>query len=132
MAGISGVNGNITFNSALGGNIKSWTANFTRTNTDITAFGNATRNRAIGIVDVTGSMTGSMDSTLAPTLAFTGNTVAATLTLTADSGNTLAFPVVIDSFTVGLAVDGEATFSANYAIASTSTTFAGAITATWS
>jgi hypothetical protein len=54
------------------------------------------------------------------------------LTLTADSGNTLAFPVIVDSFTIGLAVDGEATFSANYAIASTSTTFAGAVTATWS
>jgi hypothetical protein len=132
MAGISGVNGNITFGSAIGGVIKSWTANFTRTNTDITGFGNATRNRATGIIDVTGSMTGSMDSTLAPTLAFSGNTAAATLTLTAETGNTLAFPVIVDSFTIGLAVDGEATFSANYAIASTSTTFAGAVTATWS
>ena len=132
MAGISGVNGNITFTSALGGNIKSWTANFTRAAVDITAFQGATRNRAVGIIDVTGSMTGSMDSTLAPTLAFTGNTAAVTLTLTAETGNTLAFPVLIDSFTIGLAVDGEATFSANYAIASTSTTFAGAVTATWS
>ena len=132
MAGISGVNGNITFASALGGNIKSWTANFTRAAVDISAFGGATRNRAVGIIDVTGSMTGSMDSALAPTLAFTGNTAAATITLTADSGNTLAFPVLIDSFTIGAAVDGEATFSANYAIASTSTTFAGAVTATWS
>ena len=132
MAGISGVNGNITFTSALGGNIKSWTANFTRAAVDITAFQGATRNRAVGIIDVTGSMTGSMDSALAPTLAFTGNTAAVTLTLQADTGNTLAFPVLIDSFTIGVAVDGEATFSANYAIASTSTTFAGAVTATWS
>lgn len=132
MAGISGVNGNITFSNALGGIIKSWTANFTRASTDITGFGNATRNRAVGIIDVTGSMTGSMDNGTSPTVAFSGNTSAATLTLTAETGNTLAFPVLIDSFTIGLAVDGEATFSANYAIASTSTTFAGAVTATWS
>ena len=132
MAGISGVNGNITFSSATGGVIKSWTANFTRAGVDITGFGNATRNRAIGIIDVTGSMTGSMDSALAPTLAFSGNTAAATLTLTAETGNTLAFPVIVDSFTIGLAVDGEATFGANYAIASTATSFAGAVTATWS
>ena len=132
MAGISGVNGNITFSNALGGNIKSWTANFTRASVDISAFGGATRNRAIGIIDVTGSMTGSMDSATSPTVAFSGNTSAATLTLTAETGNTLAFPVVIDSFTIGLAVDGEATFSANYGIASTATTFAGAVTATWS
>ena len=132
MAGISGVNGNITFSGAIGGVIKSWTANFTRAGVDITGFGNATRNRAIGIIDVTGSMTGSMDSSLAPTLAFSGNTAAATLTLTAETGNTLAFPVIVDSFTIGLAVDGEATFSANYAIASTATTFAGAVSPTWS
>ena len=132
MAGISGVNGNITFANALGGIIKSWTANFTRTNTDITGFGNATRNRATGIIDVTGSMTGSLDNGTSPTVAFSGNTAAATLTLTAETGNTLAFPVIIDSFTIGLAVDGEATFSANYAIASTATTFAGAVTSTWS
>ena len=132
MAGISGVNGNITFTSALGGIIKSWTANFTRAAVDITAFQGATRNRAVGIIDVTGSMTGTMDSALAPTLAFTGNTAAVTLTLQADTGNTLAFPALIDSCTVGAAVDGEATFSANYVIASTSTTFAGAVTSTWS
>jgi len=132
MAGISGVNGNITFANALGGNIKSWTANFTRAAVDISAFGGATRNRAVGIIDVTGSMTGSLDDSTSPTVAFTGNTAAATITLTAESGKTLAFPVIVDSFTVGVAVDGEATFSANYAIASTATTFAGAVTASWS
>ena len=131
MAGISGVNGNITFSGAIGGVIKSWTANFTRAGVDITGFGNATRNRAIGIIDVTGSMTGSMDSALAPTLAFSGNTAAAAITLTAEAGNTLVFNAIIDSFTVGVAVDGEATFSANFAIASTQASFASAVTTTW-
>ena len=132
MAGISGVNGNIAISGAIGGIIKSWTANFTRASTDITGFTNATRNRAVGIIDVTGSMTGSLDNGTSPTVAFSGNTAAASLTLTAESGNTLVFNAIIDSFTVGVAVDGEPTFACNYAIASTATTFGGAVTTTWS
>jgi hypothetical protein len=132
MAGISGVNGNIAIANAIGGIIKSWTANFTRASTDITGFGNATRNRAVGIIDLTGSMTGSLDSATSPTVAFTGNTAAADITLTAEAGNTLVFKAIIDSITVGVSVDGEATFSANYAIASTATTFTNAVAVTWS
>ena len=131
MAGISGVNGNIAIANAIGGIIKSWTANFTRSSTDITGFTNATRNRAIGIIDVTGSMTGSLDSGTSPTVAFSGNTAAADITLTAEGGNTLLFKAILDSFTVGVAVDGEATFSANFAIASTQTTFTNAVTISW-
>ena len=131
MPGISGVNGNIAITGAIGGIIKSWTANFTRATTDITGFTNATRNRAIGIIDVTGSMTGSLDNGTSPTVAFSGNTAAADITLTAETGNTLVFKAIIDSFTVGVAVDGEATFSANFAIASTQASFASAVTTTW-
>ena len=131
MPGISGVNGNIAIGSAIGGIIKSWTANFTRATTDITGFTNATRNRAIGIIDVTGSMTGSLDNGTSPTVAFSSNTAAAAITLTAEAGNTLVFNAIIDSFTVGVAVDGEATFSANFAIASTQASFASAVTTTW-
>ena len=131
MAGISGVNGNIAIANAIGGIIKSWTANFTRASTDITGFTNATRNRAIGIIDVTGSMTGSLDNGTSPTVAFSGNTAAADITLTAEGGNTLVFKAILDSFTVGVAVDGEATFACNYAIASTQTAFTSAVTVSW-
>ncbi len=132
MAGISGVNGNVTMAGAIGGVIKSWTANFTRNNVDITGFTNAARNRAVGIVDVTGSMSGTIDGgTTSPLIAFTGNTAPATLTLQADSGNTLAFTAVIDSFSLGVAVDGEATFSANFAIASTHTAVTSAVVSSW-
>lgn len=132
MAGMSGIGGNIALSGAIGGVIKSWTANFTRANVDITGFTGATRNRATGIVDVTGSMTGTLDDTLAPTLAFTANTAAAQITLTSQGGNTLVFPALMDAITVGVAVDGEATFSANFAIASTATAFTSAVTVTWS
>ena len=131
MAGISGVNGNIAITNAIGGIIKSWTANFTRASTDITGFTNVTRNRAIGIIDVTGSMTGSLDNGTSPTVAFSGNTAAADITLTAEGGNTLVFKAILDSFTVGVAVDGEATFACNYAIASTATAFTSAVTVSW-
>jgi hypothetical protein len=131
MAGMSGVNGNIAITNALGGIIKSWTANFTRATTDITGFTNATRNRAIGIIDVTGSMTGTLDNGTSPTVAFSGNTAAADITLTAEGGNTLVFKAILDSFTVGVAVDGEATFACNYAIASTQTAFTSAVTVSW-
>lgn len=132
MAGMSGVDGNIAMSGAIGGIIKSWTANFTRTSTDITGFTSAARNRAAGINDVTGSMTGSLDNTLSPVLGMTVGTTPVSLTLTAQGGNTLVFPALIDSVSVGVAVDGEATFSANFAIASTATAFTSAVTVSWS
>jgi hypothetical protein len=40
----------------------------------------------------------------------------------------MIFSAIMDSISVGVAVDGEATFSANYAIASTAASFATATT----
>ena len=132
MAGMSGIEGNVAMAGSIGGVIKSWTANFTRASTDITGFGNATRNRAAGIHDVTGSMTGTVDSTLKPTLGFSVGTTPIQITLTAQTGNTVEFYALIDSVSVGVAVDGEATFSANFAIASTAVAFTSAVVLTWS
>ena len=132
MAGMSGVGGNIAMASCIGGVIKSWTANLTRPSTDITGFGNATRNRAVGIIDLTGSMSGSLSDSLSPTLAFSGNTAAVSLTLGCSGPgttvNTLTFDAIIDSISIGVAVDGEATFSANFGIASTAAAFTSAVT----
>ena len=135
MAGMSGVGGNIAMSGCIGGVIKSWTANLTRPSTDITGFGNATKNRAVGIIDLTGSMSGSLADNLSPTLAFSGNTAAVSLTLGCSGPgttvNTLTFDAIIDSISIGVAVDGEATFSANFGIASTATSFTGAVTVAW-
>ena len=128
MAGMSGVAGNVAMAGCIGGIIKSWTANFTRATTDITGFQGATRNRAIGIQDVTGSLTGSIDDSLMPLLGIASVTSPVSLTLTAQGGNTIAFLALIDSVTLGVAVDGEATFSCNYAIASTATAYTSAVT----
>jgi hypothetical protein len=135
MAGMSGVGGNIAMSGCIGGVIKSWTANLTRPSTDITGFGNATKNRAVGIIDLTGSMSGSLDTGTSPTVAFSGNTAAVSLTLGCSGPGTtlnyLQFDAIIDSISIGVAVDGEATFSANFGIASTATSFAGAVTVSW-
>ena len=130
MAGMSGVGGNISMSNSIGGIIKSWTANFTRPSTDITGFGNATRNRAVGLIDITGSMSGFLDTGTSPTVAFSGNTAAVQILLsaetntTASNANAMIFSAIMDSISVGVAVDGEATFSANFGIASTATSFA--------
>lgn len=135
MAGMSGVGGNIAMSGCLGGVIKSWTANLSRPSTDITGFGNATKNRAVGIIDLTGSMSGSLSYALAPTLAFSGNTAAVALTLgcsgPGSTVNTLTFNAIMDSISIGVAVDGEASFSANFGIASTEATFGAAVVVAW-
>ena len=130
MAGMSGVSGNISMSGSIGGVIRSWTANFSRPSTDITGFGNAVRNRAVGLIDITGSMSGSLDTGTSPTVAFSGNTAAVQILLsaetntTASSANAILFSAIMDSISVGVAVDGEASFSANFGIASVATAFA--------
>jgi hypothetical protein len=80
-------------------------------------------------------MTGSLDTGTSPTVAFSGNTAAVSLTLGCSGPGTtlnyLQFDAIIDSISIGVAVDGEATFSANFGIASTATSFAGAVTVSW-
>lgn len=134
MAGMNGVDGNVSMSGAIGGVVRVWSANFTRVLSDITGFGNAFNNRTPGIFDITGSMSGVMDDTLAPTLAFTGNTAAAALTLTAQTGNTIVFPALFSDITISSDKKADAPFSANFAIASTATTFdgAGGCIVTWS
>ncbi len=132
MAGMSGLAGNVTITNTIdtttliGAVVKSWSANFSRNMVDTTGFTNAARNRAIGVVDITGSVSGSCDASvnMSPLQAFTKGTTPETLTLIAESGHTIQFPAIFDSFNVGVAVDGEATYSANFQIAAANTAFA--------
>jgi hypothetical protein len=130
MAAISGISGNVS-GLTFGGVIKNWTANLTRATVDVSAFGNPARNRVAGIVDMTGSFSGTMDSGTSPT-NFLSVTSSAVLTLTAESGNTIAFSALIESCSMGVAVDGEATVNYTFALANTVTSITSAISATWS
>lgn len=129
MAAISGISGNVS-GLTFGGVIKNWTANLTRATVDVSGFGNPTRNRAAGIVDMTGSFSGTMDSGTSPT-NFLSVTASAVLTLTAESGNTIAFSALIESCSMGVAVDGEATVNYTFALANTVAVLTNAISATW-
>jgi hypothetical protein len=130
MAAISGISGNVS-GLTFGGIIKNWTANLTRATVDVSAFGNPARNRVAGIVDITGSFSGTMDSATSPT-NFLSVTASAVLTLTAETGNTIAFSALIESCSMGVAVDGEATVNYTFALANTVTSITSAISATWS
>jgi len=130
MAAISGISGNVS-GLTFGGVIKNWTANLTRATVDVSAFGNPARNRVAGIVDITGSFSGTMDSATSPT-NFLSVTASAVLTLTAETGNTIAFSALIESCSMGVAVDGEATVNYTFALANTVTSITSAISATWS
>ncbi|CAB4184768.1 hypothetical protein UFOVP1575_6 [uncultured Caudovirales phage] len=130
MAAISGISGNVS-GLTFGGVIKNWTANLTRATVDVSAFGNPARNRVAGIVDITGSFSGTMDSGTSPT-NFLSVTSSAVLTLTAESGNTIAFSALIESCSMGVAVDGEATVNYTFALANTQATLGSAVSATWS
>jgi hypothetical protein len=130
MAAISGISGNVS-GLTFGGIIKNWTANLTRATVDVSAFGNPARNRVAGIVDITGSFSGTMDNGTSPT-NFLSVTSSAVLTLTAETGNTIAFSALIESCSMGVAVDGEATVNYTFALANTVTSITSAISATWS
>jgi hypothetical protein len=133
MAAIVGSSGSVTFPSSLGGLLaRTWNATFTRTAVDITAFGNFGRNRTPGLFDITGSITGTLDSASAASpLAWVTNG-AATVTLLAESGNSFLFNANIESANVAVDVAAGADITYNFGLASTGTNFAGACTVAWS
>ena len=123
MAAISGNTGNIS--GGVSGVLNTWSATISRAVSDVTGFGLTGRNRILGVYDMTGSAGGIMDngasfvSTNEP--AAMTNITGASLTLTAESGNTIAANVVIDSISLGSSKTGDATLSFNFSLASTNT-----------
>lgn len=117
MAGISGANGNVSLAGAHG-LIKSWTANVAPAEIDISAFGSIGKQRMHGIFDVTGTIVAVMDSASAnsplSTNWFAQTATGAALTLTAETGNSLAFNALIRSADISVDVNGEATVTYNY------------------
>jgi len=105
------------------GLIKSWTANISTAEIDTTAFGNLGKSRAPGVLDVTGTIVATMDNGSNPVNTnwlSTANT-GATLTLTAESGNTFSFNAVIRSVDLSVDVNGSADVTYNYQLNATAT-----------
>lgn len=134
-----GINGNATLAAALGGLVaRTWNATVARASVDVTGFTNFGRHRIPGMFDITGSISGAADGAIAPWVWATA-TVAATITLQSDAGNSIAFPAVVESAALNSDVAGGSDVTLNFALAmgtttSTATAFSFAhagITATW-
>ena len=136
MAAISGANGNVSLAGAVG-LIKSWTANVAPAEIDISAFGSVGKQRMHGILDITGTIVATMDngsSPLSSSAWFVQSAAGATATLTAESGNTIAFNALIRSCDMSVDVNGEASVTYNYQLnaPSNATSYAACVTTTWS
>ena len=136
MAAIIGTSGNVSFAGAVG-LIKSWTANIAPSEIDISAFGSVGKQRTHGILDITGTIVATMDNGSSPASSsawFVTGATGATCTLTAESGNTLAFNALIRSCDISVDVNGEANVTYNYQLnaPTAATSFGACVTVTWS
>ena len=133
MAAISGNTGSVT--GGVSAVLNTWSATISRAVSDVTGFGNTGRHRILGVYDMTGSAGGIMDNAAAfvstnEPAAMT-NITGASLTLTAESGNTIAANVVVDSISLGSSKTGDATLSFNFSLAAGTTT-SSPFTISWS
>ena len=129
-----GTGGSVTFTSFGGVIVKTWDATVSRTTIDVTGFGNFARHRMNGMFDITGSVSGTLDGASSPFLWMT--TTSATVTLQADSGNSIQFNALVENVNLSLAVDAGADVSYNFSLAAGTTTatsfvFSNICTATW-
>jgi hypothetical protein len=132
MALITGSGGAIS-GTGINGLVKSWSANIGQTALDATHFGAFGKRILNGNLTVTGSCVATMDDTSSP-FAFLTATSPVTITLTASSGNTFAFPAQIVNVDAAVDSAGEALATYNFELSSTSTSLtsvAGLFTAAW-
>ena len=133
MAAITGNTGSVT--GGVSAVLNTWSATISRAVSDVTGFGNAGRHGILGVYDMTGSAGGIMDNGTAfaasNEISALTATTGASITLTAESGNTIAANVVIDSVSLGSSKTGDATLSFNFSLAAGTTT-SSPFTISWS
>jgi hypothetical protein len=133
MAAISGNTGSVT--GGVVGVLNTWSATVSRAVSDVTGFGNSGRHRILGVYDMTGSAGGIMDDSTSfvstNEIAAMTATTGASITLTAQSGNTIGANVVVDSVSLGSSKTGDATLSFNFSLAAGTTT-SSPFTISWS
>jgi hypothetical protein len=133
MAAISGNTGSVT--GGVVGVLNTWSATISRAVSDVTGFGNSGRHRILGVYDMTGSAGGIMDDSTSfvstNEIAAMTATTGASITLTAQSGNTIGANVVVDSVSLGSSKTGDATLSFNFSLAAGTTT-SSPFTISWS
>ena len=135
MAAINGNAGNISGNGIVG-TLNTWSATISRAVSDVTGFDNSGRNRLLGVYDMTGSAGGVLDNTtgFVSTNFLAAHTAAdgGTITLTAESGNTIAAKCVVDSVAMSVNKAADATVTFNFSLASTTTGTNSPFTISWS
>lgn len=118
MPNILGYTGNVTFPSGHAATVQTWSATVSRTVHDVTPMAAVGMVRELGVQDVQGSIGGIMkDGSDSPGFGSgvaAAGASAAELTLTAASGNTLAFDAVFDSIAASSTVTGDATVTFNF------------------
>ena len=133
MAAISGNTGSVT--GGVVGVLNTWSATVSRAVSDVTGFGNSGRHRILGVYDMTGSAGGIMDDSTSfvstNEIAAMTATTGASITLTAQSGNTIGANVIVDSVSLGSSKTGDATLSFNFSLAAGTTT-SSPFTISWS
>jgi hypothetical protein len=105
-----------------------WSMSLSRVVNDVTAFTDASSTFRGGIPTYTGSLSGFMATDSDPQIGSGEFAIAdteATITLTAQTGNTWSGQAVISGASVGTSKTGDATISLDF-------TFTGTVTETWS
>ena len=117
-----GNDGAVALPAAHGMNVKVWAATLTRVSSDITGFGDTGKRRRLGIVDVTGSLSGTpfyggSGNSAGMDVAQAGGTLVLSLS-GATSGTVAAAYIsmscVFDQFALNVDKNGESSLTMNY------------------
>ena len=121
MANIVGYTGGVTLPTGHAMTVQTWSATVSRTVHDVTALGSTGMERHLGIQDIQGSIGGILkDGDQSPGYGAGAAGLGAggaALVLTAATGNTLTFDVVIDSIASSVSHNGDATCTMNFQLA---------------
>ncbi len=98
--------------SAIG--INTWSATYSFTVTDVTAFGDTGRVRRTGIADIQGSAAGFVDNSQTPFTDTVVGSIGGTLLLGMQAGNTISFSAIFDQIALTSSIEGEATATWNF------------------
>lgn len=121
---VIGNDGNVSIGSVDVLKVRSFAATLQRVSSDLTGFGDSGRRRRLGMIDLTGSLTGvaGVGTTTATTgtAVFYGENTQYALTLTIYDATTtadakIAANVVFDQFSFNSDKAGDATVTANFA-----------------
>ena len=112
-----GNDGAVSLPAAHGMNVKVWAATLTRVSSDITGFGDTGKRRRLGIVDVTGSLSGTpfyggTGNSAGMDVAQAGGTLV--LSLSGATSGTASAAYISMSFALNVDKNGESSLTMNY------------------